>query len=241
MTGVGSSNVKTSARAGARIWRGLFLKVVAAELVTFEHAEGAVVDARRRHDDNPPKTRCHRGTVCRALTRELAVDIRRRAARDHGPPSPCAAHFVESPQAAPDTRRRPAKPPRPSASDDACKPERSRRTTPPKKTSIRYEPDRSEFRFIDYHAASPRNTTSQKARMPTQQPSRPASHIPDARMRRDACALPCTTAPAPKRPRAREPYTARPPPRTLALAIDTSRSAPRAVANRCSPFPAAPK
>ncbi|KGS92303.1 hypothetical protein X963_5345 [Burkholderia pseudomallei MSHR7498] len=56
MTGVGSSNVKTSARAGARIWRGLFLKVVAAELVTFEHAEGAVVDARRRHDDNPPKT-----------------------------------------------------------------------------------------------------------------------------------------------------------------------------------------
>ncbi|WP_241688940.1 hypothetical protein [Burkholderia pseudomallei] len=58
MTGVGSSNVKTSARAGARIWRGLFLKVVAAELVTFEHTEGAVVDARRRHDDNPPKTRC---------------------------------------------------------------------------------------------------------------------------------------------------------------------------------------
>ncbi|WP_243864499.1 hypothetical protein [Burkholderia pseudomallei] len=48
--------MKTSARAGARIWRGLFLKVVAAELVTFEHAEGAVVDARRRHDDNPPKT-----------------------------------------------------------------------------------------------------------------------------------------------------------------------------------------
>ncbi|CAJ3922875.1 Uncharacterised protein [Burkholderia pseudomallei] len=56
MTGVGSSNVKTSARAGARIWRGLFLKVVAAELVTFEHAEDAVVDARRRHDDNPPET-----------------------------------------------------------------------------------------------------------------------------------------------------------------------------------------
>ncbi|MCS6600728.1 hypothetical protein NYP13_23510, partial [Burkholderia pseudomallei] len=42
--------------AGARIERGLFLKVVAAELVTFEHAEGAVVDARRRHDDNPPET-----------------------------------------------------------------------------------------------------------------------------------------------------------------------------------------
>ncbi|WP_157726738.1 hypothetical protein [Burkholderia pseudomallei] len=24
--------------------------------MTFEHAEGAVVDARRRHDDNPPET-----------------------------------------------------------------------------------------------------------------------------------------------------------------------------------------
>ncbi|WP_229656837.1 hypothetical protein [Burkholderia pseudomallei] len=93
MTGVGSSNVKTSARASARIWRGLFLKVVAAELVTFEHTEGAVVDARRRHDDNPPKTRCHHGTVCRALTRELAVDIRRRAARDHGPPVPMRRAF----------------------------------------------------------------------------------------------------------------------------------------------------
>ncbi|GAA5241061.1 hypothetical protein BMMON2_38830 [Burkholderia mallei] len=155
MTGVGSSNVKTSARAGARIWRGLFLKVVAAELVTFEHAEGAVVDARRRHDDNPPKTRC------------LSIHRLPRG-------QPPQYHIAKS------------------ANADAAA----------------------------ISSGIPHTRCPNAARR-----MRPAMH----------------NGPAPKRPRAREPYTARPPPRTLALAIDTSRSAPRAVANRCSLFPAAPK
>ncbi|WP_254448171.1 hypothetical protein [Burkholderia pseudomallei] len=152
MTGVGSSNVKTSARAGARIWRGLFLKVVAAELVTFEHAEGAVVDARRRHDDNPPKT--------------LSIHRLPRG-------QPPQYHIAKS------------------ANADAAA----------------------------ISSGIPHTRCPNAARR-----MRPAMHNgPRAEAAASSRAI----------------Y--RPPPRTLALAIDTSRSAPRAVANRCSLFPAAPK